>query len=294
MAMLELQRRKSLKPTKTWQRPIKEYISAAAATAQTFYIDIPRDHFIHEILIQIGEGLVNASPGTLGDYLTDIKLVGNGNKYLKDAFGLAAFFVQVERMNKRKHIAGIYHLTFSDPHIPDAQPLPAWIFTSLQLILTDAAPAATKYHYINVTIVESAYQGEDLTNWKVMVEKVLKWQKYGANTGWQEYEHERAYKVFSYIYAMDDSGTLSDTKFNLAKIVGRNPSGEITMLDQVQIPTLQAENKATIIEAIDTGYVFLQWADGFPTSDFTALKTYLNIPTAGTNIGVRCMERYIL
>jgi hypothetical protein len=292
MAMLELQQRKSLKPTKTWQRPIKEYVSAVAATAQTFYIDIPKDHFIHEILIQIGEA--TTPHGVLGDSLADIKLVGNGNKYLKDSFGLAAFFVQVERMNKRKHIAGVYHLTFSDPNMPDAQPLPAWIFTSLQLILTDVAPAATKFHYINVTVVESAYQGEDLTNWKVLVEKVLKWQKYGTNTGWQEYEHERAYKVFSYIYAMDDNATLSDTKFDLIKIVGRNPSGEITMLDQLFISTLQAENKATIIEATDTGYTFLQWAQGFPTSDFTALKTYLNIPTAGTNIGVRCMERYIL
>lgn len=291
--MLELQRRKSLKPTKIWQRPLNQQKSAVVATAQTFYIDIPRDHFIHEIIIMVGEHATDPLSG-LSDDLLDIKLVGNGNKYMKDAFGLAAFFVQVERMNNRKHITGVYHLTFSDPNMPDAQPLPAWIFTSLQLILTDNAPAASTYHFINVTVVESAYQGEDLSNWKVLVEKVLKWQKYGTNTGWQEYEHERAYKVFSYIYAMDDNATLSDTKFNLAKIVGRNPSGEITILDQVFILALQSQNKATIIEAIDAGFAFLQWAGGFPTSDFTALKTYLNIPTAGTNIGVRCMERYIL
>jgi hypothetical protein len=68
----------------------------------------------------------------------------------------------------------------------------------------------------------------------------------------------------------------------------------MTIVDEVLTDTLQAENKATIIEAIDTGYAFLQFAEGFPTSDFTNLKTLLNIPTAGTNIGVRCMERYIL
>jgi len=127
-----------------------------------------------------------------------------------------------------------------------------------------------------------------------LVEKVLKWNKYGTGTGWQEYEHERAYKVFSYIYAMDDNGTLSDTKFDQIKVVGRNPTGEMIITDQILIDTLQAENKATIIEAIDTGFAFLQWADGFPTADFTNLKTMLNIPTAGTNIGLRCMERYIL
>jgi hypothetical protein len=293
MAMLELQQRKSLKPTKTWQRKLAQQKSAVAATAQTFYIDIPRDHFIHEIIITVGEHATAPLSG-LADDLLDIKLVGNGNKYLKDAFGLAAFFVQVERMNRRKHITGMYHLTFSDPAIPEAKALPAWIFTSLQLILTDNAPAAATYHFINVTVVESAYQGEDLTNWKVMVEKVLKWQKYGANTGWQEYEHERAYKVFSYIYAMDDNAALSDTAFDKAKVVGRNPTGEITVVDEVFILVLQAENKGTIIEAIDTGFAFLQFAEGFPTSDFTNLKTLLNIPTAGTNISVRCMERYIL
>lgn len=294
MAMLELQEKRHLEPKKTWQRPLKEYKSATAAAAETFYIDIPRDHFIHEILIHVGEGLTDASPGTLADDLVDIKLVGNGNKYLKDAFSLAPFFIQVERMNQRRHVTGVYHLVFSDPNIPEAKPLPAWIFTSLQLILLDNAPDASNFHFINVTIVESAYADEDLGDWKILVEKVSSWSHFGGNTGWQDKEHERAYKIFSYIYAFDDDGTLSDTVFTKLKLLGRHPKGENIIADEVLIPVLQAENKGTIHEDIDVGYAFFQWAKGFPTKDFSSLYSKLYIPTTGTNISVRVMERYIL
>jgi len=296
MAMLQLQLKKDLEPTKTWQRPLAQQKSAAAATAQTFYIDIPRDSFIHEIIIMVGEHATDPLSG-LADDLTDIKLVGNGNKYLKDAFGLASLFIQVERMNGNRHVTGIYRLFFSDPHIPEAKPLPAWIFTSLQLILTDNAPAVGTYHFINVTIVESAYDPNihgDLADWKLLIEKVVRWAKFGTNTGSQDYEHERAYKIFSYLYAVDDNGTLSATAFDKLRVRGRNPKGEIMVADLVFFTVLKAENNQNIVQDLDTGFSFLQWAKGFPTFDFSTLKSELNIPSAGTNIGVRVMERYIL
>jgi hypothetical protein len=241
----------------------------------------------------VGEHATDPLSG-LADDLLDIKLVGNGSKYLKDAFGLASYFVQVERMNGRRHQTGIYHLVFSDPAMPEAKLLPAWIFTSLQLILTDNAPASSTYHFINVTIVESAWNGEDLSDWKVLIEKVVAWKKFGANTGWQDYEHERAYKVFSYLYALDDNGTLSDTAFQKVKVVGRNPKGELTPQDEVFIKVLQGQNKATVFESIDTGFAFLQFLNGFPSSDFSSLYSKFYVASAGTNVGVRVMERYIL
>ena len=145
-----------------------------------------------------------------------------------------------------------------------------------------------------MTIVESAYADEDLGDWKILVEKVSSWSKYGTDIGWQEKEHERAYKIFSYIYAFDDDGTLSDTAFNKLKLLGRHPKGENIIADEILIAVLQAENKGTIIEDIDAGFAFLQWAKGFPTKDFSSLYSKLNIATAGTNVGVRVMERYIL
>jgi hypothetical protein len=296
MAMLGLQKQKDLEPTKTWQRPIAPVKSGALATAQTFYIDIPRDSFIHEIVIMVGEHATDPLSG-LADDLLDIKLVGNGNKYLKDAFGLASFFVQVERLHRKRHVTGIYRLIFSDPDIPEAQPLPAWIFTSLQLILTDNAPAAATYHFINVTLVESAYDSQrhgNLDNWKILLEKCLTWKKFGANTGEQLYEHERAYKIFAYMYAMDDNSVLSATIFDKLKVTGRNPRGEIIITDSVYLTTLKAENNGSIIQDLDVGFAFLQFAKGFPTADFSSLYSKLNISVAGVNAGVRVLERYIL
>lgn len=294
--MLSLQREKDLEPTKTWQRPLAQQKSSALATAQTFYIDIPRDSFIHEILIMVGEHATDPLAG-LADDLLDIKLVGNGNKYLKDAFGLASFFIQVERLHRKRHVAGIYRLIFSDPDIPEAQPLPAWIFTSLQLILTDNAPAAATYHFLNVTLVESAYdpvKHSNLDNWKLLMEKVTTWKKFGNSTGEQLYEHERAYKIFAYLYAQDDNGTLGDATFDKIKVVGRNPQGEIIVTDSIYITTLRAENNGSIIENLDAGFFFLQFAKGFPTADFSSLYSKLNIATGGTNKSVRVLERYIL
>jgi len=294
MAMLSTQQKKNLQPTKAWQRLVKRVSSDAAATAQTFEIDLPRDHFIHEIIITIYESTSKTTYSTseLVDDLTAIQLIANGNKYIKD--GTASMFKQIMKINKRKPATGLYEIFFTDPKISDAQPLPSWVFTSLVLKLTDNAPAASNYHSIDIVVVESAYEGQDLTNWKVLIEKYLKWQKYGTDTGEQNYEHERAYKVYGYLYAMDDNGTLSNTIYNTIKILGRKPEGELTIVD-VPVTLLRYENNAEIgIDTLDTGYAILEWMQGFPAHEFASLYSKPNIPTAGTNAGLRVLERYVL
>jgi hypothetical protein len=292
MAMYKLQIEKALDPVKTWQRPLSEKISDASATSQTFYIDIPRDHFIHEIIISIEESTASGS-GNYEDDITEIELVANGNKTIKKMLGSQC--KQIMKLNKDKPATGFYKLYFSDPKIRDAKPLPSWVFTSLQLIIKDNAPATGNKHYINVTLIESAYRGEDLSNWKVLVEKFLIHKTYGTATGWQEYEHERAYKVYGYLYTMDDNGTLSNTIFNKLKLVGRKPDGEYIIVSEVSVNHIRAMNNAEIgVDTLDTGFMALEWANGFPTAEFTALKSYLNIPNAGTNAGLRVLERYVL
>jgi hypothetical protein len=203
-------------------------------------------------------------------------------------------FKQVMKMNRRKPQTGLYEIFFTDPKIGDAQPLPSWVFTSLVLNITDVAPASSKYHYIDVVVVESAYEGQDLSNWKVLIEKYLKWVKYGTNTGEQLYEHERAYKIYGYLYVMDDNGTLSATIYNKIKLLGRKPEGELTIVD-VPVPLLKAENDAEVgIDTLSTGYVYLEWKDGFPANEFASLYSKPNIPSAGTNAGLRVLERYVL
>ena len=293
MAMFSTQKTQNLHPTKTWQRKLARQISAAAATAQTFTFDIPKDHFIHEIHVTCYEHTaITRDPTKLVDDITGtIQIVANGNKYLKD--GIGSMFKQVMRINKRTPQTGLYSLFFSDPKIEEAKPLPAWIFTSLQLLITDNAPAASNFHTIEVVITESAYEGQDLTNWKVLVEKFLKWQKYGTNTGEQDYEHERAYKVFGYLYLMDDNATASATIYDLIKLLGRKPEGEVTIID-VPVVLLKAENDSEVQGTMDTGYVFLEWVKGFPAHEFASLYSKPNIPSAGTNAGLRVLERYVL
>jgi hypothetical protein len=292
MAMFSTQKQQNLNPVRTWQRKLARQISAAAAAAQTFTFDIPRDHFIHEIHVTIYEHTaITRDPTKLVDDGVTFNLNGNGNKVLKD--GLAGMFKQVMRIEKRTPQTGLYSLFFSSGKIPEAKPLPAWVFTSLQLLITDNAPAASNYHTIEVVITESAYEQQDLTNWRVLVEKYLKWQKYGTNTGEQDYEHERAYKVYTYLYLMDDNATASATIYDLLKLLARKPEGELTVID-VPVPLLKAENDSEIMGTLDAGYVFLEWVQGFPAHEFASLYSKPNIPTAGTNAGLRVLERYTL
>lgn len=296
MAMPSTQKTANLHPTRTWQRRLTAQISATAATAQTFEFDLPKDHFLHEIHVTIYEHTAQTrDPTKLVDDLDAgaVQVIANGNKELKS--GLGAMFKQVMKLNGRKTVTGLYTLFFTDPKIEDARPLPAWLFTSLQLRLTDNAPAASNYHTIEVVVTESAYEkGTDLSNWRVLIEKYLKWQKYGTNTGEQNYEHERAYKVYNYLYLMDDNGTPSATIYDLLKVLGRKPDGELTVID-VPVPLLKAENDSEIgIDTLGTGYVFLAWTKGFPANEFASLYSKPNIPAAGTNAGLRVLERYTL
>lgn len=290
--MPQLQILKGLQPTKSWSRPLAVVSDAAANTAYTYNIDLPKDHFIHEIQIQVGYGTTAGLFTTLADNLANIQIVGNGNKYLKDMIGSMA--INYQRTLGQRHVTGVYHLVFSDPNVAEAKPLPAWVFTSLRLNLTTTAPGASQYGSYLVTVVESAYQGEDLSNWKILVQKYLAWTKFGTNTGYQMFEHERAYKIFNYLYVQDDNGTVAADKFDKLKLLARQPAGELTITGETSTKTLVAQNNARQLENLDAGYFYLAWANGFPTSDFSSLKSYLNIPTAGTNMGIRVLETYIL
>jgi hypothetical protein len=295
MAMFSTQKQQNLNPVRTWQRRLARQSTATAATAETFTFDIPRDHFIHEIHITVFEssGKNDRCAARLVDDLdtTAIKVIGNGNKTLKD--GLGSMFKQVMRMEKRTPQTGLYTLFFSSGKIPEAKPLPAWVFTSLQLLITNNAPAAASYHTIEIVVTESAYEQQDLANWRVIVEKYLKWAHYGVFTGEQDYEHERAYKVFAYLYLMDDNGTASATIYDLIKVLARKPEGELTVID-VPVLLLKAENDSEIQGTLDTGYFFIEWVQGFPAHEFASLYSKPNIPTAGTNVGLRVLERYTL
>lgn len=294
MSSWSLQEKLGLDPKKVWSRPAcLEKASAVAATAETFQIAIPRDHFIHAVTISIGEGTTSAG-ATLADDLTVINFIGNGNKYMKKL--TADMVKELQVLRGENPATGLYKLFFTDPKIPEAKPLPAWIFTSLTLELTDNAPAASNFHYINVTLLESAYQDEDLSAWKLLIEKYLTDARYGANTGWQKYELERAYKIYGYLFVMDDDGSLSDTIFTKLLLHGRQKNvGDRRLVDEVLVTHIKEQNKTennNIAHA--TGYMSVGYPQGLPSYDFTSLNAYLYIASAGTDAGLKVVERYCL
>ena len=292
----ELAKEVGIKPAQTRVRPLKQKDSTVAATAETFQFDIPRDKFIWAILLSIGEDTTaKGTQGTLADDLpdtSDMLLYGNGNKYMKKM--IPTMCKEVCKINREVQNDGFYKLYLKDPKLEMTRPLPAWVFTSLTLEVTDNAPATASYHHIRASIVESDYQDEDLSHWPVLIEKYLRHSHYLTNTGEMEYTHERAYTVFDYLYLMDETKTATDGLFDWLKLIGIHPSGEDIITDREYFAHIKEFNYHAYKTAMGTGYYNLEFPNGYPTSKYSSLRSVVNIPTTGTNIGLRVLERYVL
>lgn len=273
--------------------PIEGKHSATPATAETFRFKIPCDRLIHAIILSIGES-VNPSDeqGTLADDILDIDLNTNLG-HLKEMTGLMC--KQVSIINKNKQETGYYTIYFTDPWIGLATPLPAWIFSSIELKLKDSAPEATMYHHLYGALVESEVpKGLDIGSFKILVERYLRHEKWGTSTGWKSYEHERAFKIFGYLYCMDDNLTLSDTVFDKLKVYGIGKDREHNISDEFYIRHLKNLNALAYMNPLDTGFMYLDACpEGYDSGQYTTLRTQLNIPTAVTDAGVRILERYL-
>lgn len=284
---------RGLAPEETHQRPLKLWASATADNAETATIEIPTDHFIHSLLLRVAKGTVASARGTtLADGITTVRVIGDGNKYYKKLTGGMA--KQVSITEKEAQSTGFYKIYFSSSRIKQAQPLPAWIHTSATLEIDLATGGATYYNSVDVTLIESFYKGQDLTNWKILIEKYLVDKNYGTATGEQEYRHERAYTIFGYIYEMDDNGTLSDTAFDYLILKAISSEGEHRLVDKMRIEQIREANQNEYQQALDTGYAIVEFPQGFSTHRYTSLYSFLNIATAGTDVGLKVLERYVL
>ena len=293
MSMFQLQQQKALEPEELLPRRVYPQQSATVATAQTFDFQLPTDHFIHAILVAIGENTVAGveEAGTLADDILNMSLILNGNNFVKELTGDMVKAVSI--LNKNLCATGYYKLFMTDPKIPQSKPIPAWLFSSAILRIVDNAPSASNYHHIHVKVIQS--KRRDITgDWKLLYEKYLVWRKYGTNTLWQDYEHEKAYNILGYVYAMDDDGTLSNTIFDKLRIISQSVEGELRPFDQEYIPFLQEEDKMEYQNALPTGFVSVEFPSGLPSYKYSSLKSQVNIPTAGTNAGLRVVERFVL
>jgi hypothetical protein len=278
-------------------RKVTPQVDSAANTSTTMLFTVPTDHFIHGILIQIGydttgtvEDPMSAS-ATLADDATTISLILNGNNYVKDGYG--DMFKTVSIMNKNQQATGFYMLLCTDPKIPQAKPIPAWLFSSITLKVVTTAAGSSNYNHVSVYVLQT--QRGDITQpWQLLVEKYLRTLACGASTGSFEYVHERAYTVFGYVYRMDDNGTLSNTKFDWITLKAQGQQGEYRPYDMAPITLLRAENQREYMVAMPTGYFAVEFPNGLPTYKYTSLSSFLDIPSAGTAINLRVLERYVL
>jgi len=282
-----------VRPENLRSRKLKRQNSAVADAAETFTFEIPTDRLIHAILISIGQSVTaTGEQGTLADVIASIDLNSNIG-HLKEMIG--GMVKQISIINKEVMSTGYYKLYFTDPVIKRAMPLPSWLFSSLDLDILDVAPSGTEYSHIDVSVVESEVpSGLDVSDWRVLCERYLRWKKYGTDTGWMVYDHERAYRIYGYLYAVDDDGTLSDTEFDMLTVQGIKPDGEVRLFDEQWMTHIKEMDKIAYQNALDTGFFYVEFPNGYDSGQYRTLLSKLNIPTAATNAGLRVLERYLM
>ncbi len=270
---------------------------------------LPTDHFLRTLKMRVVKGTLTGGTGPdwvagAEDLLVkNISLYAEGGKLFKKMSW--AEMQQLCIANHEKQSAGMGKLFFVDPKIPEAEPLPTWRFTSLTLevewesltaaTITTGDPTGQTGTKLVLTGIENDFDGEKIEQWPVLIEVVRTKYDFGANEGIQVINHERSNDVRAYLIAIDDDGTLSDTIMDKLSVISRKPSGTTIHYDGIELVDIKEENKNAFLgNALATGYFMVEFPRGLKTRDFTSLKSELNIPSAGTKVGVRVMERYVL
>lgn len=286
-----------------------DYVPYGVVAGETISGNLPRDHFIHSLRLRVVEGTLSGGTtpawvaGSLEKLVKSITIKADGGKYFKQMSWDEA--KQICVVNGEKQTDGYVKLYFTDPKIPQAKPLPSWIFTSLVIqiewesltaaTITTGTPTGTAGTKVEVTLSETKFTDEDIRDWPVLVEVVRTKSQFGTNTLWQNFEHERANIVLGYLYHADDNGTDSDAIFDQLRVIGRDKSSEFIAYDEVDLLEIREANKNAFQgQSLATGYFMIEWPKGLNTSDFTSLKSQLYIGAAGTNAGLRVLERYVL
>lgn len=282
-----------VRPENLRARKLKQQDSATADTAETFTFQIPTDRLIHAIIVSIGQDTTATGvAGTLADVVTSFDLNSNIG-HLKEMLG--SMSKQISIINKESMSTGFYKLYFTDPVIKRAMPLPSWLFSSLDLDILDIAPSGTEYSHIQVSVIESEVpKGLDVSDWRILCERYLRWKKYGTDTGWQDFDHERAYRIYGYLYTCDDDGTLSDTEYDLLTLIGIKPDGEHRLIDEQYMAHIKEMNTVAYQQALGTGFFHVEFPNGYDSGQYRSLLSKVNIHTAATNAGLRVLERYLM
>lgn len=266
-----------------------------ANTAYTFTVAIPVNNLLYAIAIYCDTNLTGTL--TAVDAILEVRLTIDGNKVVKKIRGGMLKALQI--FKKAVPSTGFYYLYVADPDI-GSDPLPLWGTTTCSLeIDVPASGTASMFEEVTITLIsgtKSSYpsmSNPSLSN--VLFEKYLTQIAYGANTGPQQYIHERTHGVYQYIYELENNNALSDACIDWLTLQLNSQNGTLQPYFQVSYITLKEDNKQEALgNAQPTGYLILTFPQALQAAKYTSIYSYLDVPSALTNFQVRVCERYVI
>lgn len=274
-------------------QPLASQTQTTANTAdETVTFDLPMDMLLFGLDLMCAKD----TDSTLQDKIKEIELKLDGSKVLHNLSG--DMLKAISYLNGKKPSTGFYNLSIADPYLK-CDPLYLKQYSSAKLKVTVAAGGEGVKNVITPTLQLGARQSypklPDLAQSRLLVQTFLPQKAYGANTGKQEYEHMRTQNVEGYLYELGDNGTLSNTAFNYLTLKLFSPTGTLTPIEEVSIAQLREWSaQESNGNALPTGLVYVPFPDKLKTTQFSNVKSYLNVASAGTNVQAKVLERYTL
>lgn len=274
-------------------QPLASQTQANANTADEYVtFDLPMDMLLYGIDLICAKD----TDSTLQDKIKEIEIKLDGSKVIHNLTGDMLKAISI--LNGKKPSTGFYNISIADPYL-NCDPIYLKQYSSCKLKVTVAAGGTSVKNVITPTLQLGARQSyprlSDLGASRLLVQTFLPQRAYGTNTGEQEYDHMRTQNVEGYLYELGDNGTLSNTAFSKLTLKLFSPNGVLTPIENVSIAQLrewsaQEANGNTL----PTGLVYVPFPDKLKTSNFSNVKSYLNVASAGTNVQAKVLERYTL
>lgn len=276
-----------------YAEPMNPKTQATANTAgESVTFDLPTDQLLYWIDLKVAKD----TDASLVSNITEIELKLDGSKVVRNLSGAMLRAMNIYDHNKGS--TGFYRLPIALPEL-GADPIPLNQFSSCTLKVTVAAAGDSTKNVVTPVLQLGARQSYpklgDLGLGKVLVETFLPQKSYLTNIGEQEYEHMKANDVIGYLYELGDNNVLSDTAISYLTLELRNKTGKLTPCSKVPLAQIKEWNTIEANgNALGTGMFYLPFPDTIRTSDYTTVKSLLNIASAGTNVQARVLERYLL
>jgi hypothetical protein len=253
--------------------------------------DLGTDQFGYDITLKCAK----STDGALADNIASVSIVLDGSKTIREIPG--AFLKAIALLRGAKPSTGFYTISIGD-EILATDPLFLKNYSSCVLKVKVAAAGSGVKNVVTPTVnygSRSSYSRlVDTAASRLNVELIGVTQPYGANTGKVMYEHQRGQIIAGYLYLLADNGTPSNTVFSTYTLKLSSENGHKTIHEDVDIATIREWNTQEAGgNALPTGVIYIPIPDTLKTIDYTAIKAYFNIPTAGTNAQITALERQI-